>query len=80
MMNLIKLVYEGRGIFSLKDMNWSNIIDPNKEYSLDISGNKLINLKGCPSNIKMLNCSNNSLISLEGCPINLIELDCSTIN
>jgi hypothetical protein len=45
--------------------------------ALDVSGNRLKDLRGCPEGIINLQCDGNELVSLEGAPSSLLRLDAS---
>jgi Leucine-rich repeat (LRR) protein len=54
-----------------------NTVFPEDIEILDISRNKLKNLKGIPRGLKMLNAALNRITSLEGLPPNLVNLQIS---
>ena len=65
---------EGR-ISSLEDIDWDKYDEPITELMCREVG--LINLKGCPDTVKVLDCSGNEdMESLEGCPKSVEHLVC----
>lgn len=61
-----------RGLKTLVGYNFSENIT-----GLNVSGNELTSLKGCPQSITSLNCSDNKLTSLKHCPKSVTNLDFS---